>query len=1386
MSFERDNRLKPTGSIKEARDKLKQVNAELQEYSHRDETGVWDFEVGSLEKEKKKLESYIRTEAKNHLGTAKVDNANYRHNSIFERLVKSNKIQTKEFSKFNAVQSKEVIQHLSHLKKTDEAAYYELVLSIAEVNHIYRDKELNKHTKNYHFEKVVTHLDKKMISDIAGMSMDLKNKTIYQSIHQYKHENNPDKKKLILDHINSTYTSKDDLKIINKSISQMEIDNMLDYKSTPEYKIYKGLPILDGHTAEDIFKQSPQETRKQALKLSETSGASFLKKVLIPVWILAFIFAGPWKWFKGFLLRLLWIWALGATYASAKEMNPEADWLKNPLKAFLDKWQSTELPGTTSTQEWRKNDKVKTVNTAINNLNNTLQKNKKLWEWKVDNIFGQLFVHEKFKKTSVEDLNNFANNGTKTAQDIFDVNMPINEKGKEYSNSDLQKMIKLLLIRRDPKDRNGHDLLTKSTNIKPTPGTNSKKQDRKTTPGAAGVATWLGVAPGTSDANKLLKATPGTTRTKTASLGSTPGTKDILEVVPKSNRFEQIGFTNQEWEQFIIGPDGNPELMSYAMLSPEYKEALKDYSHLSVKINNLLLITQAAAKYNAKYLPIQQQLWEKLSQIQLINIEESIEQLKGNISNISAQMNLGDLNISNNIDVYNYIRDEFNGWQIVKKEILLNTFTNEKETSFGGITSDDLEKFINGDLNIPTGIQSILWEDADEIQQETIIKKSKAKQEVLKNRSEILKQIGPNHPNPNEAIKNIEHIYESVFAGDYIETELIKAHIKKNGTGGNEQLALFKDIEWIGWNDVADSTYDLVKNEWPSILLTEAIALGVWFLTAGAWYAAIKGWVYAIRAGRYAGTWSKLVKSIDSMASSNKLTKFARNTAIEWTTFHWGYVYARNNFLGEEMSYLEWWGQSVFMAGAMRWVQGIFKWTKSNTLRLTKEVAAGTGVLSGIGFYNDGVLFEPGEWSPETVYQALIMYAGLRAAGWAVWKLKFSQTPNGGVSASVQKPNLKPNSTQTAKTKSGKEYEIQVDKLWNAKVTSKESGKQMHGAVKNNILQRFNINEVVPSTWAKISNTIKAKITDPKTIGEKVNKLKDGQRLDGLWEYAIIRKWSEYRVVKWSDITIFKSPAKAAEHVNIKMWTTRNLKAILSRNIRSQQDDILKHVSGKEINVWKNTYQISKQWNEWKLLKQWVDKGFKNVTNWSKFSNTEAAKIMEHIAGKGAIWKIEAGTQKIAKTSFSERFKIPKLKEALINKWLTPKDATRVTTNVGKSSLNTLKHSQWIERIATGWKNGKWLNKLSWVMKALFNRNAAIVAVGLTGWDIYMNGFDENSESDLWTSYAIASFMNPYLAVAYNYEIVGELLQLWWDTALNSEIVQEYLAKAKDIDVPFI
>ncbi len=825
---------------------------------------------------------------------------------------------------------------------------------------------------------------------------------------------------------------------------------------------------------------------------------------------------------------------------------------------------------------------------------------------------------------------------------------------------------------------------------------------------------------------------------------------------------------------------------------------MRNYEPLMNKIDNLNLILAAIVN---KTPSLSNKIQELHNSIDVFfdkqDISESIPELSEKVNNIFESLNLTEISLnSEKKDILKYLFEELDEWEIVHREIISDNFHNITQ-----VTEEDLTKFQKNET-IPPKIKEILWEDSKDINRKLIEKKSQAEIYWDDFRDDLQEKY------PEVEVAALKDMIIESFVWQYAEAEILAAYVEKNPSllKNNTEISIFGDIEGLhGILDLKSKTKKWWMEEWFKMVAIEIAAIAAGALTGWIWAIGIKAWVAATRSIKYLNSMNKIWNiankwfkwtSLSNKAAvgSARMARFGGMSLGEGVTFHGGYVLARNMMEEQNISYEDGLSQSVFMVGAFKWVHGI--WSKlgknlSQPVNMAWEIATGWITLSALGFHNDGVLFSPGEWSAETVMQAFAMYAGLKAAGTIIWRIKFDKVDGKVVVRRELPRNAK---LEVQSITNGEKYLLTTDKNGSiVKVFNLTKGKPLPKGAESAFIKKqiHNIREVHGTR-----NIFKMKEAQAETKLNLLNTHKKGiSQLKNKDVYTAgnysVTKTSGPRSGRKSRFEVngpewtrsFNSPKDAAAYINEKVPHSALLEQALAKP-NAKTEKIASQ--NKDIRIGDEVFRVAKSGGKIKIEQKLADKGGYVEISLNKLTEKQIDTILEKVAGRGSVWYIEkilvAWQEKTYGNILGKEY-FANLHQHLLGKQIPENLAAKIVQHLYKYSLgNTYKN------LSNGLWNDGW-RKVFVLRTLLTGKNSDKVLGGITkeGWKTanawmpswrnlwlawtlawtkiwvdYLNGIDPLSSGwnqDYDKDYLKAAILGPYALIWMELELWEQLVK---------------------------
>ena len=822
--------------------------------------------------------------------------------------------------------------------------------------------------------------------------------------------------------------------------------------------------------------------------------------------------------------------------------------------------------------------------------------------------------------------------------------------------------------------------------------------------------------------------------------------------------FRTIWFT-QNWENYIIWKDWEPKLITTQELTPEYKEALKEYKETLLLTENINLLLSALSQNWEDVSKFNTQLKNKINSFNPLELKKSVNEIKTTINSIFNNLDIDnkkEIDLKSTISVYKYIRDELDNYELVRKQIAEKEFNNLTK-----ISQEELDAFIKNPLSNQEKIKNILWEEwFKDFQKEISEKKAEANTYYIDHQEELKEQF------PNLDIESIQSFVIDSFVWSYSKIALMEAYIQKNmmkensfiwseyNWKGNENIDLFADIQGIWTYDISDKTTN-IGIEWAKLIGTEIVAILAWMVTMWAWTLAVNAAVYGVRwykgikylqnASRIANVsikWVKWAKNISKL-SWIKFWRLAAMSTIEGWSFYAGYATMQSWIEGENMYSMEWLYQSVAFMWAFKALNWLYKaaWltldttkplmqqklTMQQKLILWKQLVWEGITFSALWLGFEWILFEPGEWTAETIIQAFVMAAAFKWAWLATTNFRFRRAEN-----------------------------------WKVEV-----------------VEKVEITEWASSTPISF---YKNKIT-----WETYTKTLDWSFLNSKWE-LVYKEWIDFIWNRAVDKNFLSKIQKTKKAPNYK-WTTEApidkdakplnadwTKTKIKKQSNEQTNETIKEPNDKKINSLFEKYFNNEMNTEWRTEINW--KIYKKRSDWKyeiSWDNTLYTK--KEILKKISIWDKKSILQKSVKEKVQRLDKNEKIKLkdgyfTFRNKYKVSKDEIIIKEKGKERKLTKEEESQFYKDHYEEILTKMWFNikkdsekiienikdKLNWskwadMIKSINNFLESVPAL----WHIYKGG------KWIWKK-SIESILTPY-------NIVKNIKQAkWFEETLKSVI----------------
>ena len=480
-----------------------------------------------------------------------------------------------------------------------------------------------------------------------------------------------------------------------------------------------------------------------------------------------------------------------------------------------------------------------------------------------------------------------------------------------------------------------------------------------------------------------------------------------------NGKWQSVGYS-VDGANYIIWPDGEPKLITYNELTPKMKESLKQYEWLLRKVENLNLLLPALDQEDKNVITSKKLLNEKINNFNPLDLEKSttgLNDLINNIFNNILKLEKEDVDLTDRISVLKYITDELGNYQLVRKNIAERNFNNLTK-----IPEEEFENFIDDPSNNNENIKKILGKDFKDFQTDINNKKAEALNYYIEYQENFKKQF------PNLDQDGIKDLIVWSFVSSYAKIQLCETFIDKNQAtywdgynGSNPEIELFSDIQWIWALDLSEKSLDWWAEAF-KLVATEVAAIIAWAFTMWVWAyiinAAVYGtrfvkWInYLYKTSRVADLGFKWVKGVKNTSKlfSAKAQRFAAMSVLEWWAFY-GWYWAMQSWIeGKNMYSMNDFYHSVAFIWAFKALNGAYKlaWLKfdptkplsQQKLVIWTQVSWDTLAFSAMWLWFEGILFEPGEWSAETLIQAFMMATAFRWVWMKIEQVRFRQRNN--------------------------------------------------------------------------------------------------------------------------------------------------------------------------------------------------------------------------------------------------------------------------------------------------------------------------------------------------------------------------------------------------------
>ncbi len=501
--------------------------------------------------------------------------------------------------------------------------------------------------------------------------------------------------------------------------------------------------------------------------------------------------------------------------------------------------------------------------------------------------------------------------------------------------------------------------------------------------------------------------------------------EEVREVIPQALNI--LGFM-RAWAMYIVWENGKDTLITHEWFNEQQQENIDLLWALSWKVDNFILILQALKldAWSDRFDAVEQSLTEIVQSIDITSdaseVEASIRTLQVQLGEMTKQnMWMGNfsnrvagLDLWNSLQVLSYIRNNLSQSELASQEILNLRF------ELLWISNESLSDFIADPTTDIASIRAIFWDDEDayiEFKTDINNRRGEATNYFIEHKDEIMESQNIDENTAKELVIQS-------FLGTYTQSKLMTHYITHlDDTGywvgyewNDELLKLYSDIHWIGANDLSDSTWNLIW-EWAKLLAIEAIAIWAGMLTLWVWtaviHAAVWGarwykWVRALQGiSRVADLWYRAGEYNRLRIMWARALRFWTMWGIEGVSFAVGMWAAKSVIEWENMYTRDMLVQSLGFTYAFRWLTWVYSslWMRINPeipLSAQKLTVAGQigwdGVaFSALGLWFEDVLFEPWEWSAETILQAFFMAALFRWMWYSLERYKFRKNDEGNI-----------------------------------------------------------------------------------------------------------------------------------------------------------------------------------------------------------------------------------------------------------------------------------------------------------------------------------------------------------------------------------------------------
>jgi len=636
---------------------------------------------------------------------------------------------------------------------------------------------------------------------------------------------------------------------------------------------------------------------------------------------------------------------------------------------------------------------------------------------------------------------------------------------------------------------------------------------------------------------------------------NTPSTpENIPPVIPetqKVKKWKTIGYS-KNWENYIIWKKWEPELVTMQELTPEFKKSLEQYKETLILVENMNLLLSALENTTLT----KQYIQESINSFNPLKAKESNNNIQQTIKEYFNWLDIDnkeDINLKDRLSVLSYIRDELGNYELVRKNIIEKNFN-----SLTKISEEELQQFIENPSNNQKNIKKILWEEDFLTFQENIIdKKAEAEKYFINYQEQLKKQY------PWINTEQLKKIIINSFVWTYSKIKLSESYIDKNKSTymnwynwKNKELDLFSDIQWIWALSLSDENSN-IGWEWFKLVATELAALAAWLVTWWAWAFIVNAAVYWWRTYK----WLKYLYEIWKLADSTykwaniiqkwkiisaNIGRIAAMSIIEWWAFYLWYWRMQSTIEWKNMYSLEWLWESIMYMWAFKSLNVLYKvlWKEiqawiplsKQKLRIWTQFIAEWTTLAWIWLWTQWILFEPWEWTAETILQAYLMAAWFKAIWIKMNWIKFKQNKWEVKAEIIEEKSSKTETNWPKETTEAQD----VDNLlsWLKREMWESTSKTEKGWVKKAQENKTWKKETSKKIESKENTTIKLPKNEEFIIKdwEKICTIKTGEN----WEIINVKikyiKYSSWRIKKEN----FNEVLKIMQKKEIEFWKDWN------------------------------------------------------------------------------------------------------------------------------------------------------------------------------------------------------------------------------------------------------